>query len=81
MRDAEGVISSVLYGPDHRTHILSETRQVLFAVYAPAGIQREQLIGHLRDIQENVRLFCPDARVEDMVVAASTVEPDGPLAS
>lgn len=81
MRDAEGVISSVLYGPDGRTRIRPETRQVVFAVYAPSGIRREQLMGHVRDIEENVRLFCPDARVEEeMVVAASTLEPDGPPA-
>jgi len=34
MADGQGVISSVLCGPDHRTRIAPETRQVFFAVYA-----------------------------------------------
>jgi len=68
MRDGEGVISSVLYGPDGRTRIRPETRDVIFAVYAPAGIQEEQLLRHLQDIGGNVRLFCPHARVEEVLV-------------
>ncbi len=38
--DAQGIISSIIYGPDRRTQITSDTRQVLFTVYAPAGIER-----------------------------------------
>lgn len=35
MVDARGILSSVLYGPDHRTRITSETREVLFAAMRP----------------------------------------------
>jgi len=71
MRDEEGIISSVLYGPDARTRILAETREVVFAVYAPRGIQREMVLRHLKDIEENVRLFSPNARVEEVTVVTS----------
>jgi DNA/RNA-binding domain of Phe-tRNA-synthetase-like protein len=66
--DAQGVISSVVYGPDHRTRITSETRQVFFTVYAPPGIGEEAVYEHLRDIQADVLLISPDARVEALEV-------------
>jgi DNA/RNA-binding domain of Phe-tRNA-synthetase-like protein len=62
--DAQGVISSVIYGPDRRTQITSETRQVLFTVYAPPGIGERAVRDHLQDIQANVLLFAPEAHVE-----------------
>jgi len=64
MADAEGVISSVLYGPDQRTRITVDTRDVLFVVYAPGGIGKEELCRHLRDIKKNVFLFSPSAETE-----------------
>jgi len=66
--DGESVISSILKGPDHRTRIGEETRQVLFTVYAPAGIAEKDIIRHLNDIESNVRIFSPDAetRVKDV---------------
>jgi DNA/RNA-binding domain of Phe-tRNA-synthetase-like protein len=62
--DGQGVISSVLYGPDQRTRIVSATRRVLFTVYAPAGIGEPMLRQHLQDIQSNVRLIAPEAETE-----------------
>ncbi|MCL6612588.1 MAG: hypothetical protein K6T66_13715 [Peptococcaceae bacterium] len=66
--DGESVISSILKGPDSRTRIGSETRQVLFTVYAPAGIDAMDIFRHLSDIESNVRIFSPDAvtRVKDV---------------
>ena len=62
--DAQGVISCVLYGPDRRTRITPETRQVLFTVYAPAGIGEQAVYEHLQDIQANVLLIAPEADTE-----------------
>jgi len=62
--DAEGVISCVLYGPDRRTRITPETRQVLFTIYAPPGIGEQAVHDHLQDIQANVLLVAPQADVE-----------------
>lgn len=66
--DAQGVISSVLYGPDRRTQIVSGTRQTLFTVYAPPGIGEEAVYGHLQDIRANVLLVSPEAKVETLNV-------------
>ena len=66
--DAQGVISSVLYGPDQRTRITSETQGVLFTVYAPPGIGEEMVRQHLQDIRENVTLVAPEARVDMLEV-------------
>jgi DNA/RNA-binding domain of Phe-tRNA-synthetase-like protein len=61
MSDAEGVISSVLHGPDRRTAIIPATCRAVFAVYAPAGIGADAVHAHLQDIESNVRLVAPDA--------------------
>ena len=68
MFDERGVISTVLQGPDDRTAITLETRDVVFAVYAPEGIAPNAVHGHLEDIAANVRLVSPEARVESLDV-------------
>jgi DNA/RNA-binding domain of Phe-tRNA-synthetase-like protein len=66
MADAQGVISSVIYGPDQRTRITAVTRQVLFVVYAPVGIGEQAVRQHLEDIRANVVLVAPEAAVESL---------------
>ena len=68
MRDPLGIVSSVLYGPDARTQIRANTRHVLFAVYAPAGIGAQAVSEHLRDIAAYVSLVAPTAVVESLGV-------------
>jgi DNA/RNA-binding domain of Phe-tRNA-synthetase-like protein len=62
--DQAGVISSVLYGPDSRTQITPHTRNALFTVYAPFGISKEAVLGHLEDIRDNVLAISPQTVVE-----------------
>jgi DNA/RNA-binding domain of Phe-tRNA-synthetase-like protein len=62
INDRGGVISSILYGPDQRTQITTATRNVLFTVYAPPGIEAMAVRKHLGDIQNNVLLVSPQAR-------------------
>lgn len=62
--DAEGVTSSILYGPDHRTRITPATRNALFTVYAPPGIEPAAVRRHLEDIRAYVTLIAPEATVE-----------------
>ena len=70
--DAEGVLSSIVYGPDRRTQIKPETTEVVFTIYAPAGIKRATVAGHLADIKDYISLFSPDARVlSEQVYAAN----------
>ncbi|MBI5565297.1 MAG: hypothetical protein HY870_10390 [Chloroflexi bacterium] len=68
MADQTGVISSVLYGPDQRTQITANTRRVLFAVYAPPGIEAADVQHHLEDIRQYVWCVSPAAKVERLEV-------------
>ncbi|TMC07753.1 MAG: hypothetical protein E6J41_15650 [Chloroflexi bacterium] len=64
LRDGEGIISSVVYGPDHRTRLQPETRSALFTTYALPGISDADLERHLRGIEALVRAACPTADTE-----------------
>lgn len=66
--DADKVLSSVIYGPDRRSQIAAETHQVLFTVYAPAGIEREAVRTHLEDIRDYVWIVTPEADVVELHV-------------
>ncbi|HSR32210.1 MAG TPA: phenylalanine--tRNA ligase beta subunit-related protein [Anaerolineae bacterium] len=62
--DTQGVLSTVIYGPDRRTQIVPDTSRALFTVYAPPGIGEEAVFQHLKDIEANIRLFVPQAEAE-----------------
>ena len=64
IRDRNGIISSIIYGPDRRTQITPDTQNVVFTVYAPPGIEEQTVVEHLQHIKENVMLFSPQAQVE-----------------
>lgn len=64
MADAQGVISSVIYGPDQRTRIRPETRRVFFGVYAVPGVGDQAVQDHLENIRDNIMLFAQEAEVE-----------------
>ncbi|HEX2979981.1 MAG TPA: hypothetical protein VHO48_06940 [Anaerolineaceae bacterium] len=71
IRDQEAVISSIIYGPDQRTQICSETRRVLFTVYAPAGVSSEAVRCHLEDIRADVELVSPQAQLDELEVLSA----------
>lgn len=62
--DAQGVLSSIIYGPDQRTKIKPSTTRVLFTVYGTPGINPSDLRAHLETIRENVMVVSPEAKVE-----------------
>ena len=64
IRDEEGILSSIVYGPDWRTRVTPQTSSAIFTLYAPAGISRRDVEAHLADLESTVRLFSPDAVVE-----------------
>ena len=66
--DAVGVLSSIIYGPDTRTQVTAETRNVLFTVYAPEGITPETAQCHLEDTRDLVWLIAPDAEIVELRV-------------
>jgi DNA/RNA-binding domain of Phe-tRNA-synthetase-like protein len=71
MADRQGVISSILYGPDQRTQITPATTSALFTVYAPAGISEMQVRRHLERLAEYVRVVAPQAVIEPVVVCGA----------
>jgi DNA/RNA-binding domain of Phe-tRNA-synthetase-like protein len=69
--DLQGVMSSVIYGPDRRTQIRPETTTAVFTVYAPAGVSQAAVADHLDDIRAYVALFSPDLTVLQQRVYAA----------
>ena len=63
MRDAAGISCSIIYGQDNRSPISPETSHILYVAYAPAGVPAESVDAQLCRIEENIRLFSPDATV------------------
>ncbi|MDF1499870.1 MAG: phenylalanine--tRNA ligase beta subunit-related protein [Anaerolineales bacterium] len=66
IHDAEGVLSSLIYGPDRRSRIRPETKHVLFTTYAVPGIWAADLLAHLKNLRDHVLLIAPEADVEYM---------------
>jgi DNA/RNA-binding domain of Phe-tRNA-synthetase-like protein len=62
--DTEGVISSIIHGPDSRTRILPDTRKAVFMVYAPPGISKKLVLDHLSDIHSYVKLISSNTEIE-----------------
>ena len=62
--DSGGIMSSIIYGPDLRTRINSDTQNVLFTVYAPLGVEKSEVFQHLQDIRDYVHIITPDSKVE-----------------
>jgi DNA/RNA-binding domain of Phe-tRNA-synthetase-like protein len=68
IRDQEGIISSIIYGPDQRTQITPDTRNAVFTIYAPTGISAGQVQKQLEQIRDYARLITPDATVDTLQV-------------
>ena len=72
MRDEDGVCCSIIYGQDNRSPITPTTTGVLYVAYAPAGVSTESVARQLQGIEENVRLFAPEAVVEQRRVLTAS---------
>lgn len=62
--DKEGVLSSILRGPDARTRITSETVDALFTAYAPTGVEADTVLAMLDELERLIRLFAPAAATQ-----------------
>lgn len=71
MTDSRGVVCTVLYGQDDRTPISPDTRRALYVAYAPAGVLVGAVEEQLRAIRDNLRLFAPEAELEQLEVYAA----------
>jgi DNA/RNA-binding domain of Phe-tRNA-synthetase-like protein len=68
IRDATGIISSVVYGPDDRTRLVESTRVAVFTTYAPYGISPAAVTKHLEILAAGVRVVAPNATIESLEV-------------
>lgn len=64
LSDETSIISSILNGPDYRTRITDNTKNVLFYTYVPAGISDAAILSHLKNIYYYVFIFSPDAKID-----------------
>jgi hypothetical protein len=68
IRDSSGIISSIVYGPDERTRLTETTTSAVFTTYAPAGLGRQAVIGHLETLSSGIQACAPSAVVELLAV-------------
>jgi DNA/RNA-binding domain of Phe-tRNA-synthetase-like protein len=71
MRDARGIVCSILRGQDNLSPITRETVHVLYVSYAPDGVTEENVRAHMQATEKYVRLFSPDCVVEQATILAS----------
>jgi len=67
----DGLYQGGTYSGGTRQSNFTDTRQVLFVVYAPAGVGEQAVRDHLRDIQSNVLLVAPEAVTESLQVCVT----------
>ena len=68
IRDGQGILSDVIYGPDKRSSIDPKTRNAVYTVYAPAGIPQQSVLDHLQDMANYVHIASPEAKIDLMEV-------------
>ena len=59
--DRRGVIGSILYGPDDRSPIGPETKNVLYLVYGVPGVSWDAIREHLERLWERAAFVSPNA--------------------
>ena len=64
VRDREGTIASVLYGPDARTRLRPESAAALYGAWCPAGIPAAAAEAHLNVLARLLRLEWPQATAD-----------------
>lgn len=64
LSDKCGILSSILNGPDNRTQITKETKNILYFVYGPDGISENQIYNHLSDIKDYILSAFPDSKID-----------------
>lgn len=64
MRDANGVVCTILRGQDNRSPISKATTHVLYVSYVPTGVAEGQVRAQLDTMENYMHLFAPDCKVE-----------------
>jgi len=68
LRHQDGILSSILQGPDSNTPITPGTRNVLYTHYAPEGIAEADLAAQLDDLAAHLRSYAPEAQLETRII-------------
>jgi DNA/RNA-binding domain of Phe-tRNA-synthetase-like protein len=64
IKDQQGILSSVIYGPDQRTQITPSTRNAAYTTYGPPGIGTALIKEQLELLENYIQLFAPNAERE-----------------
>ncbi len=67
LRDARGILSSVLQGPERDSPIGPGTRSALFTIYAPAGLPEGRLEAQLQDLARFLGSFSVGVQLETAI--------------
>ena len=54
LKDNEGILASILYGPARRTSISLKTKNALFFAWCPYSMDEEIIMSHLNEIFQNL---------------------------
>jgi DNA/RNA-binding domain of Phe-tRNA-synthetase-like protein len=68
MKDAHGIICSILRGQDNHSFISRDTTHVLYVSYVPDGVTSDQVLAQLSTIEKYVRLFSQDCVVQGSLI-------------
>lgn len=69
MRDARGVVCTILYGQDQRTALSRGTRHALYVAYAPPGIPEAVVRKQLETLRELVTALAADTTLLEVYAA------------
>jgi DNA/RNA-binding domain of Phe-tRNA-synthetase-like protein len=72
VRDADGIIASVAYGPDARTRVRQDSGAAFFGAWCPAGIPAAAAQAHLERLAVLLRLESPEAVIEAAALLSSS---------
>jgi len=68
LRDDEGVLASILFGPAGRTSITMETVNPLFFAWCPIGITLEAVEAHLSTIQSYIEIIYGESKSTKSII-------------
>jgi len=54
LRDNEGLLACILYGPTRRTSITLKTKDALYFAWCPYVMDERLIMAHLKEILENL---------------------------
>lgn len=69
LKDSQGIVASVLHGPDFRTRVTKHTTSVAYVGYFVFDFSHDDIVKAMKCIADNVLLSNPDAKVGAVNIA------------